>query len=98
VKEYAIGRHKIHARSSKRTFDQGNRVMVSRVATHPDSRDPSSMKTGRLATNSQLLVGWSIRICAPPRSAKVCPVTCDEATIIIAISPIKEGSSEPHII
>jgi hypothetical protein len=46
MKAYAILWQKFHACFSKYTFDQGNRVLVSRVATHLDVRDRVSMKTG----------------------------------------------------
>jgi hypothetical protein len=48
IKTYAILWQKLYARFSENTFDQGNRVLVSRVATHLDIRDRVSMKTGRL--------------------------------------------------
>ena len=47
-KAYAILWQKLYACFSEHTFDQGNRVLVSRVATHLDVRDRVSMKTGRL--------------------------------------------------
>ena len=49
MKAYAILWQKLYARFSEHTFDQGNRVLVSRVATHLDIRDRVSMKTGRLS-------------------------------------------------
>jgi hypothetical protein len=49
MKAYAILRQKLYARFSEHTFDQGDRVLVSRVATHLDIRDRVSMKTGRLS-------------------------------------------------
>jgi hypothetical protein len=49
MKAHAILWKKLYARFSKHTFDQGNRVLVSRVATHLDIRDRVSMKTGRLS-------------------------------------------------
>ena len=49
LKAYAILWQKLYARFSEHTFDQGNRVLVSRVATHLDIRDRVSMKTGRLS-------------------------------------------------
>ena len=48
MKAYAILWQKLYTRFSEHTFDQGNRVLVSRVATHLDVRDRVSMKTGRL--------------------------------------------------
>ena len=49
MKAYAILWQKLYARFSEHTFDQGNRVLVSRVATDLDIRDRVSMKTGRLS-------------------------------------------------
>ena len=48
MKAYAILGQKLYTRFSEHTFDQGKRVVVSRVATHLDVRDRVSMKTGRL--------------------------------------------------
>jgi hypothetical protein len=48
LKAYATLRQKLYACLSENTFDQGNRVLVSRVAAHLDIRDRVSMKTGRL--------------------------------------------------
>ena len=49
MKAYAILWQKLYARFSERTFHQGNRVLVSRVATDLDILDRVSMKTGRLS-------------------------------------------------
>jgi hypothetical protein len=49
IKTYAILWQKVYARFSENTFDQGNRVLGSRVATDLDIRDRVSMKTGRLS-------------------------------------------------
>jgi hypothetical protein len=48
MKAYAILWQKLHARFSEHTFDHGDRVLISRVATHLDIRDRVSMETGRL--------------------------------------------------
>ena len=48
MKAYAILWQKLYARFSKRTFDQANRVLGSRVATL-DILERISMKTGRLS-------------------------------------------------
>jgi hypothetical protein len=48
MKAYAILWQKFYARFSEHTFDQRNRVLASRVATHLDIRDRVSMKTGNL--------------------------------------------------
>jgi hypothetical protein len=44
MKAYAILWQKLYARFAEHTFDQGNRVLVSRVATHLNIRDRVSMK------------------------------------------------------
>jgi hypothetical protein len=49
LKAYAILWQKLYARFAERPFHQGNRVLVSRVATDLDIRDRVSMKTGRLS-------------------------------------------------
>jgi hypothetical protein len=49
IKTYAILWQKLYARFSENTFDQGNRVLVSRVSTDLDIRDRASMRTGRLS-------------------------------------------------
>jgi hypothetical protein len=49
TKTYAILWQKLYARFSENTFDQGNRVLGSRVATDLDIRDRVSVKTGRLS-------------------------------------------------
>jgi hypothetical protein len=49
IKAYAVLRQKLYARFSQHTFDQGSRVLVSRVTAHLDIRDRVSMKTGRLS-------------------------------------------------
>jgi hypothetical protein len=49
MEAYAILGQKLYARFSAHTFDQGNRVLVSRIATDLDICDRISMKTGRLS-------------------------------------------------
>ena len=49
MKAYATLRQKLYTRSSEHIFDQGDRVVVSRVATHLDIRDRVSMQAGRLS-------------------------------------------------
>src|ERR1700722_9240332 len=49
MKAHAILWQKLCARFSKHTFDQGNRVPVSRVATYLNIRDRVSTKIGRLS-------------------------------------------------
>ena len=48
LKAYANLWQKLYACLSEHTFDQGNRALSSRVATHLDVPDCVSMKTGRL--------------------------------------------------
>jgi hypothetical protein len=48
MKARAIWRQKLYARFSEHTFDEGNRVLGSRIATHLDIRDRVSTKTDRL--------------------------------------------------
>ena len=48
MKAYAILWEKLYPRSSEHTFDQANRVLVSRIATL-DILERISMKTGRLS-------------------------------------------------
>ena len=48
MKACAILWQKLYAHFSGHTFDQGNRALGSRVATHLDVPDCVSMKTGRL--------------------------------------------------
>src|ERR1700691_2293967 len=49
MKAYAILWQKLYAGFSEHTFNQGGRVLVSRVATDLDIRNRVSMKTGRLS-------------------------------------------------
>jgi hypothetical protein len=49
LKAYAILWQKLYACFSEHTSDQGNRVLVSRVATHLDIGDRVSMQTDRLS-------------------------------------------------
>jgi hypothetical protein len=48
VKAYAILWQKLYARLSEHAFDQSNRVLGSRLATHLDIPDRVSMQTGRV--------------------------------------------------
>jgi hypothetical protein len=85
LKAYPILRQKLYARFSERTFHQGNRVLVSRVATHLDIRDRVSMKTGRLSRvpNHPIERGPSDLV-QVPRARKCTHLICDEvATIFI---------------
>ena len=93
MKAYAILWQKLYARFSEHTFDQGNRVLVSRVATHLDIRDRVSMKTGRLSQVPNRPIQRSTRhpnLCTCQRHETV-PVTCDKVTIMITTSPNQWG-------
>ena len=90
----AILLQKLYAHLSEHAFDQGNRVLGSRVATHLNIRDRVSMQTGSLSPSPQ-----------PPNSAHRAPsefvrlsqargcavVTCNKATTRIALSPNQGG-------
>ena len=68
IKTYAILWQKLYAPFSENTFDQGNRVLVSRVATDLDIRDRISMKAGRLSQVPNRPIQRSTRhadLCAP---------------------------------
>ena len=92
MKAHAILWQKLYARFSEHAFDQGNRVLVSRVATHLDIRDRVSMKTGRLSQvpnrpiergPSELVQLSQARSCAT--------VTCDKVTTTFTTSPNQWG-------
>jgi hypothetical protein len=75
LKAYAILWQKLYARFSEHAFDQGNRVLVSRVSTHLDIRDRVSMKTGRLSQVPNRQIERSTRhpnlcACQQTRNAK----------------------------
>jgi hypothetical protein len=91
MKAYAILRQKLYARFSEHTFDQGNRVLGSRVAAHLDIRDRVSMQTGRLSQVPNRPIQRSTRhpdLC-------ICHnyvfVTCDKVTAMITLSPNQWG-------
>ena len=88
MKAYAILWQKLYTRFSEHTFDQGNRVLVSRVATHLDVRDRVSMKTGRLCQVPNRPIQRStlhqdLCTCAT--------VTSDKVTAMITMSPNQRG-------
>jgi hypothetical protein len=71
LKAYAILWQKLYARFSERTFHQGNRVLVSRVATHLDIRDRVSMNAGRLSQVPNRQIERNTRhpnLCAPQQA------------------------------
>ena len=92
LKAYAVLWQKFYARFSEHTFDQGNRVLVSRVATDLDIRDRVSMKTGRLSQVPNRPVQRSTPSELVHLSqARIANVTCDKVRTIIAISPNRGG-------
>jgi hypothetical protein len=88
MKAYAILWQKLYGHFSEHTFDQGNRVLVSRVATHLDIRDRVSMKTGRLSQVPNRPIQRSTRhqdLCT------CATVTSDKVTAMITMSPNQRG-------
>ena len=75
MKAYTILWQKLRARFSEHALEQGNRVPVSRVATHLVIRDPVSMQTGRLSQvpNRPIERSTAIRPCAAATGTKVYP-------------------------
>ena len=92
IKAHAIPWQKLYARFSEHTFDQGNRLLVSRVATHLDIRDRVSMKTGRLSRvpNHPIERGPSDLVHVP-RARKCTHLICDEVATIFITSPNQGG-------
>jgi hypothetical protein len=88
LKAYAILSQKLYACFSEHTFDQGNRVLVSRVAAHLDIRDRVSMKTGRLSQVPNLPIQRSTR---HPDLCTCATVTSDKGTATITMSPNQRG-------
>jgi hypothetical protein len=85
---YANLWQELYACLSEHTFDQGNRVLVSRVAAHLDIRDRVSMKTGRLSRVPNLPIQHSTR---HPDLCTCGTVTSDKGTATITISPNQRG-------
>jgi hypothetical protein len=101
VKAYAILRQKLHVRSSEHTFDQGKRVLVSRVTTHLDIRDCVSMKTGRLSQVPNRPIQRSTRhpdLCTCHRQETVPLSHVTKSQLMITISPNKGGANEHRIV
>ena len=88
LKAYAILWQKLYARFSEHTFDQGNRVLVSRVATHLDIRDCVSMKTGRLSQVPNRPIQRSTR---HPDLCTCATVTSYKVTATVTMSPNQRG-------
>jgi hypothetical protein len=94
MKAYAILRQKLYARFSEHTFDQGNRVLVSRVATDLDIRDRVSMKTGRLSQVPNRQIERSTRhpnLCTCHRQEAVLLSHVTTSHLMITTSPNQWG-------
>jgi hypothetical protein len=97
MKAYAVLWQKLYARFSEHTFDQGNRVLVSRVATHLDVRDCVSMKTGRLSQVPNCPIQCRPNLCTCHRQEMPLPhVTMSQPSLSSRQS--KGGPSEPQIV
>jgi hypothetical protein len=88
MKAYAMLSQKLYARFPEHAFDEGNRVLVSRVATHLDIRDRVWMKSGRLSQVPNRPIQRSTR---PSEfvhlsQARIANVTCNKATAQLTIS------------
>jgi hypothetical protein len=88
LKAYAILWQKLYACFSEHTFNQGNRVLVSRVATDLNIRDRVSMKTGRLSQVPKRPIQRSAR---HPDLCTCATVTSDKVTAMITTSPNQWG-------
>ena len=92
MKAYAILWQKLYARFSEHAFDQGNRVLVSRVATHLDIRDRVSMKTGRLSqVPNRPIERRPSDLVQLPRARNCAHLTCDKVTTTFTTSPNQGG-------
>jgi hypothetical protein len=93
VKAYAILWQKLSACFSEYTFDQRDRVLVSRVATHFNIRDRVSVETGRLNQVPNRPIQCSTRLSELVHlsQARIANVTCDKVRTVIAISPNQGG-------
>ena len=90
MKACAILWQKLYARFSEHTFDQGNRALVSRVATHLDIPDRVSMRSPWPGPEPSIQHSDTIRICALV-AAERATVTCDQVTPMITMSPNQWG-------
>ena len=94
LKAYAILWQKLYARFSEHTFDQGDRVLVSRVATDLDIRDRVSMKTGRLSQVPNRPIQRSTRhpdLCTCHRHETVPLSHVTRSQLMITMSPNQWG-------
>ena len=101
MKAYAILWQKLHARFSDHTLDQGNRVLVSRVATHLDAGDRVSMQTGRLSQILNRPIQRSTRhpnLCASHRLEAVPLPHAPNPQSFLPYRRIKGGSNDFQII
>jgi hypothetical protein len=101
LKAYAILWQKLYARFAERPFHQGNRVLVSRVATDLDIRDRVSMKTGRLSQIPNRPIQRSTRhpdLCTCHRHDTVPLSHVTKSHLISPRRRINGGSSELQII
>jgi hypothetical protein len=87
---------KLLACFSEHTFDQRNRVLVSRVVTHPDVRDRVSVKIDRFRQVPNRLIQCSTRpselVCLS--QARLGNVACSKVAGQLPVSSNKGGSSE----
>jgi hypothetical protein len=92
VNANAILWQKLYARFSEHTFDQGNRVPFSRVATQLNIRDRVSTQTGclRQVPNRPIERGPSDLV-QLPRARKCAHLTCDKVTTTFTTSPNQGG-------
>ena len=91
IKTYAILWQKLYARLSANTFDQGNRVLVSRVATRLDIRDRVSMQTGCLSQVPNHPERGPSDLMPLPRARKFAHLTCDKVTTTFTTFPNQGG-------
>jgi hypothetical protein len=94
LKAYTILWQKLYACFSEHTFDQGNRILVSRVAAHLDIRDRVSMKTGRLSQVANRPIQRSTRhpdLCTCHRQEAVPLSHVTKSQLMITMSPNQWG-------
>ena len=94
MKPHAIPWQKLYARFSEHTFDQGNRLLVSRVATDLDIRDRVSMKTCRLSQVPNRPIQRSTRhpdLCTCHRHEAVPLSHVTRSQLMITMSPNQRG-------
>src|ERR1700733_12247267 len=101
MKAYAILWQKLYAGFSDHTFNQGGRVLVSRVATDLDIRNRVSMKTGRLSQVPNRPIQRSTRhpdLCTCHRDEAVPLSHVTKSQLMITVSRNQRGSNEHRII